>query len=284
VAVDRVWRDGDVVTVRMPMSLRTEELPGDPTTVALLYGPVVLAGDLGRDGLSDAVRYGPSAPPVRRVPPVEVPALVAGEARKLLAAVKPVAGKPLTFRTEGLGHPRDVTLIPFYKAFDQRYTVYFRLSSPAEWEREKAEAAAAARQRQEMLSRAFDRVDVSDQGSEADHGYRGEDTGHWDHEGLKIRETRGGWFSYEMKVLPDRPMLLAFTYLGTEGRQRTFDILVDGVKVATRTAEYHPTELLDAEHPIPPEVTRGKDKVTVRFQAPESTSAAIFEVRTMPAP
>ena len=110
-----------------------------------------------------------------------------------------------------------------------------------------------------------------------------EATDNWDYEGRKIRETRGGWFSYEMKVLPDRPMVVAFTYLGTEGRQRTFDILVDGVKIATRTAEYHPTELLDAEYKVPPEVTKGKEKVTVRFQAPESTSAAVFEVRMMPA-
>lgn len=104
------------------MSLRAEPLPGDPKTVAFLYGPVVLAGDLGREGLDDAVRYGPSAPRLRRVAPVAVPALVVSDPQKLLAAVGAVHGAPLTFRTEGLGHPRDVTLIPFYKAADQRYT------------------------------------------------------------------------------------------------------------------------------------------------------------------
>jgi DUF1680 family protein len=284
VTIDRVWRDGDVVTVRMPMSLRLEELPGDATMVAILYGPILLAGDLGREGLSDAVRYGPSGPPMRRIAPVEVPALVVREPQKLLAAVKPVAGKPLTFRTEGVAHPHDVELIPFYQASDVRYTVYWRLSSPAEWEKEKADAAAAERSRHEMAGRAFDRVDIDDPPSEVAHGYRGEETGNWDYEGRKIRETRRGWFSYEMKVLPDRPMVVAFTYLGTEGRKRTFDILVDGVKVATRTAEYHPTELLDAEYAIPAELTRGKEKVTVRFQAIDATSAAIFEVRTSPAP
>jgi DUF1680 family protein len=284
VAVEREWRDGDVVTVRMPMSLRFEALPGDLRTVALLYGPVVLAADLGREGLSDAVRYGPSAPPVRRVPPIDVPALVVTDPTRALAAVKPVAGTPLTFRTEGLAHPHDVTLVPFFRASDQRYTVYFRLATPAEWDKDKSEAASVERRRHEIAARAFDRVDADDDRSESEHGYRGESTGHWDHEGRKIREIRDGWFSYEMKVLPDKPMTVAFTYLGTEGRTRTFDILVDGVKVATKTAEYHPTELLDAEYPIPPELTRGKQKVTVRFQAPGSASAAIFEVRTAPAP
>jgi hypothetical protein len=127
-------------------------------------------------------------------------------------------------------------------------------------------------------------VSANDAQAESDHAYRGEATGHWDHEGLKIREARSGWFSYEMKVLPDRPMAVAFTYLGTEGRERRFDILVDGTKIATKQVEYHPTELLDAEYAIPPELTRGKDKVTVRFEALQTTSAAIFEVRTMAKP
>jgi hypothetical protein len=253
--------------------------------VALLYGPVVLAGDLGRDGLTHSVRYGPGAPPLRRVPPVEVPVFVVSEPRALVASVKAVAGQPLTFQTERLGHPRDVTLIPFYKASDQRYTVYWRLSSPEEWEREKAAAAAAERKRQELAGRAFDRVDVDDPPTEVAHGYRGEKTGNWDFEGRKIRETRGGWFSYEMKVLPDRPMTLGFTYLGTEGRPRTFDILIDGEKIATKVVEYHPTELLEAEYAIPPSLTRGKAKVVVRFQtAPDATSAPIFEVRMTPTP
>ena len=33
------------------MRLRAEMLPGDPSQVAFLYGPLVLAGNLGRDGL-----------------------------------------------------------------------------------------------------------------------------------------------------------------------------------------------------------------------------------------
>jgi DUF1680 family protein len=285
ITVDREWRDGDVVEVRLPMRLRLETLPGAPRTVALFHGPVLLAGDLGRDGLTDAVRYGPSAPPVRRLPPLEVPALVSAEPAKLLASFKPVAGKPLTYRTQGLGHPSDVTLLPFYRAADQRYTVYWNVASPAEWEKERADTAAAERRREEIAGRAFDRVNVDDPPSEVAHGYRGEDTGNWDYEGRKLRETRGGWFSYEMKVRPDVPMTVAFTYLGTEGRQRTFDVLVDGERIATKVVEYHPTEFLDAEYAIPPALTRGKEKVTVRFQTqPGATSASIFEVRTTPTP
>jgi hypothetical protein len=281
--LEREWKKGDVVEVRLPMSLHQEALPDDPKTVALLYGPVVLAGDLGREGLSDAVRYGPGAPPLRRVPPIDVPALVV-DASKLLASVKPVPGAPLTFRTEGVGQPRDVTLIPFYKASDQRYTVYWSLETPAELEEHRASLAAAERRRGALARATVDVVNADDDRSESDHGYRGEGTGDWRFEGRRGREPRRGWFSYDLKVRPDGPMSVVCTYKGGEGRPRRFDLLVEGERIATRTVEYHPTELLDAEYALPETLTRGKERITVKFQTPaDADSAMIFEVRTVPA-
>jgi len=45
-----------------------EAMPDDPSVVALLYGPVVLVGDLGKAGLDQNTRYGPSAPHLNRGP------------------------------------------------------------------------------------------------------------------------------------------------------------------------------------------------------------------------
>ena len=56
---------------------------GHPDTVAIFYGPILLAGDLGVDGLDEAKRYGPSAPPLSSAA-MEVPALVADVASALL--------------------------------------------------------------------------------------------------------------------------------------------------------------------------------------------------------
>jgi len=283
--IERQWKKGDVIQVRLPMSLRQEAMPDDPKTVALLYGPLVLAGDLGREGLSESVRYGPSAPPMRRVTPVEVPALVVADPQGLLASVRPVPGAPIGFRTEGIGRPRDLSLIPFYKASDQRYSVYWNVYTPAEWDTHRAALAAADRRRQAIAGATLDLVNVDDPQSERDHGYRGEGTSEWTFEGRKVREARNGWFSYDLKVRPDAPMTLVFTYKGAEGRPRSFDVLVDGEKVATRTVEYHPTELLDAEYPIPEALTRGKERVTVKFQShADEASASISEVRVVPAP
>ncbi len=129
ISIDRNWEDGDIVDVRFTMSLRMERIPDDPTLVAFLYGPIVLAGELGREGVESTHRYGPMAPPLAKVPPVKIPELDCRPG-EVLAKLKPEPGAPLTFRTDGIGRPRDVRLIPFYKVVEERYTVYWRLQQP----------------------------------------------------------------------------------------------------------------------------------------------------------
>lgn len=123
VMVEREWKNGDTVDVRLPMTLRLEAMPDGPKTIAILCGPIVLGGDLGKDGLEDARRYGPSAPQLGRVKPIQVPALVC-DLKDVLSKLKPVQGASMNFRSSGIGRPNDVLLAPFYKMADQRYTVY----------------------------------------------------------------------------------------------------------------------------------------------------------------
>ena len=64
------------------------------------------------------------------------------------------------------------------------------------------------------------------------------------------------------------------------GRLRSFDILVDCEKVVTQTLEIHPGELFDFEYPLPEQLTRGKQRITVKFQAqPNSIAGSVFDVR-----
>ncbi|HSE25405.1 MAG TPA: DUF4986 domain-containing protein, partial [Pyrinomonadaceae bacterium] len=126
VAVDRVWHDGDSVEVELPMSLRFEALPGQPEYVALVYGPIVLAGMLGQKELtsgSDLIVNERTIGDVLK-DSVEVPQF-AGDADQLVARVKRLPGPTLTFRTEGIGKPHDVTLIPYYRIAHERYTIYW---------------------------------------------------------------------------------------------------------------------------------------------------------------
>ena len=68
-------------------------------------------------------------------------------------------------------------------------------------------------------------------------------------------------------------MALIVTYGDDERQRRTFEILVDGVRVGAqaitierRIPERDP-RLFDVEYKLPPDAVRGKTKVTVRLQA-----------------
>lgn len=105
--------------------------------------------------------------------------------------------------------------------------------------------------------------------NERDHNLQGEKTAAGDFSDRKWRHaTDGGWFSYDVKVLPDQPLELAATYWGSDGGNRVFDILVDGVKIATeRLGNNRPGEFYDQIYPIPETLTKDKSKIAVRFQA-----------------
>jgi hypothetical protein len=201
--------------------------------------------------------------------------------KDVLAKIKPVPGSALTFQTSGLGQPRDVRLIPFYKAFNDRYTVYWKVYSPAEWAKRKADVAAAESHRAEIERNTVDSVQIGGEQNEREHDLQQENSRTSYFEGKVVREARNGWFSYDLRVLPDKPMMLVCTYIGSEGRTRSFDILVDGQKIATEKLEIHPTETFDVEYRLPEPLTRGKQKITVRFQAlSNSTAGQLLDVRT----
>ncbi|HEX5437316.1 MAG TPA: beta-L-arabinofuranosidase domain-containing protein, partial [Gemmatimonadaceae bacterium] len=127
--LDRTWHDGDRVQVTMPMRLHVWPMPDDPSIQAIMYGPVVLAGRLGTEGLTPAtLRAAPTKP--RTVPqyltkPVAAPALVSSSADPS-AWIHAVPGSPLEFRTTG--QRQDITLVPFSRIMDERYAIYWKVT------------------------------------------------------------------------------------------------------------------------------------------------------------
>ncbi len=130
--VERQWANGDVVSLHIPLALRIEAMADDPAKVAIFYGPLILGGRLGTDGLHAPMPYARDQLMYAKVPDGPVPTLATG-GRPVDQWLKPVPGQPLTFQTQGVGRPADVTLVPFYQQHRERYTVYWDLdaSSPA---------------------------------------------------------------------------------------------------------------------------------------------------------
>ncbi len=280
--VVRHWQNGDVIDVRLPMRLRTEPLPGDPRTVALFYGPVLLAGDLGSEGLTATTRYGMTAPEIAKLPPVTIPGLVLTDG-DVVSRIRAVADRPLTFRTEGLAQPHDVTLQPFFRVNDTRYTVYWRLFSPAEWTAHTTALDAVASRRRDLERRTVDVVNIDSANSERDHAGEGliDQRRPW-FEGRSGRESKTAPFSYQLKLPPAGAAAVAVTYRGASNQSRVFDLLVDGEVVARETLPVKPTELVDIERPVPAALTHGKSTIRIGFRpAADATTGAVFEVRTL---
>lgn len=51
IAITREWKDGDRIAATYPMQIELEATPDNPNKVALLYGPLVLAGERGTEGM-----------------------------------------------------------------------------------------------------------------------------------------------------------------------------------------------------------------------------------------
>ena len=138
--LDRQWKAGDSITLDLPMHLHVEAMADDARTQAFLYGPLVLAGDLGAEGLTEAHISGPNLrvgaahieqhgsplAAANRTPPVpdlEIPVFRAAGPPE--AWIRP-GDAPLTFRSSG--QKRDVTLVPLNRLYGRRYSVYWQVS------------------------------------------------------------------------------------------------------------------------------------------------------------
>jgi uncharacterized protein len=125
--LERTWRDGDRVELTLPLTLRVEALPDAPNRQAVLYGPLVLAGRLGTEGISpETLRAEPTKPrtvPEFRGRAVEAPR-VGSRGEAATEWVEPT-GRPLEFRTRNQGQA--TILVPFAQVIDERYLIYWEV-------------------------------------------------------------------------------------------------------------------------------------------------------------
>ncbi|MCY2991545.1 MAG: glycoside hydrolase family 127 protein, partial [Planctomycetota bacterium] len=267
--VTRTWKTGDTVELAMPFTLRTEGFRDNPQRFAFLHGPLVLCAQV------DVAK--------------PYPAIVAEESQ-LLASLRPVADQPSTFtgpaeifRMAGEKDGRGVTLEPFYKMHGNRhYVVYWDTFTQAQWQVKEVEYKVESARLKELDARTVDAVNPGEEQNERDHKLLGERHAAGDFSGHKWRHAPDGWFSWEVKVLPDQPQELRVTYWGSDAG-RVFDVLVDDQKIVTqRLNNSKPNEFYDEVQTLPDALTRGKEHVTVKFQShPGNTAGGVFGLRVM---
>jgi DUF1680 family protein len=100
IEIERTWRDGDRVEVTLPMARRLEPLPHAPNLVAVMSGPLVLAGRLGTAGLT------PGAD------------IIVNERKSGEMLNRPMDVPPLA-------KSRQLELAPWHRMAHERYTLYW---------------------------------------------------------------------------------------------------------------------------------------------------------------
>ncbi len=259
--VTRTFREGDRVELSLPMSASSVALPGDPEAIAFRYGPLVLA----------AVGVPASQTAPTKHPRQAAAYLLTAPAGDPANLLEPVPGEPLTFALRG--GPVGVKLIPLNRVADETYQVYLPIV------REDSERVAQAAQQQaeaeSLARRVVDEVVPLDPAGEAAHNLQGDNTQAGPYQDFAWRHAPApGWWSWDLRVLPDRPMALLLTFWGSDVPPRTFDVQVDGTTVLTMSLDRNdPGRLFDRAIALPADLTRGKSKVTVRFVPHEGNIA-----------
>jgi DUF1680 family protein len=268
IPIQREWKTGDKVEVKIPFSLRLEAMPDDENRIAIMYGPLVLVGDLGPVNDSTEADY------------LYVPVLMTQD-REPSHWTVPVEGKVNTFKTKGVGKPRDIVLKPFYKTHERRYSIYWDMFTEESWKGKQAEYKAQIERKKKLEEMTVDFAQPGEMQPEREHNFKGENTRAGSLKNKKFRESREGWFSFDMKVFMGQPMALVVEYWGGFPGSKTFDILVDGEKIATENiSNKKEGQFVDIKYDIPDELTFGKRKITVKFEAHEGNMAGpIFGVR-----
>lgn len=131
VLINRTWKSGDKVVVKLPMHTTMKKLPGHSGFVALMCGPIVLAARMGTNDLkgefADSGRFSHIASG-ELYPLKDAPKLI-GTKDSILAEIKPVKGDKMIFTAPKAIYPKkykDLKLIPFFRIGGARYMIYWQ--------------------------------------------------------------------------------------------------------------------------------------------------------------
>lgn len=281
VEIKRTWKSGDTVALTLPKTLRLERLADNPKKGIVMWGPLVLAGDLGPaprrrdDGDGDGVR---SAPPE--------PAAIVTE-RPLTELLKPVNGKPATFLALGVArtvsgeYATDVEFRPFYSVHRRVYSAYWDVLTPMAFAAKVAEADAEKQRQAELEQATIAVLSTIEPAAEKPFNQRGEESTIVRNDGRPGRRS-AKWFSYDLPV-EGAEVTLVVTYNTDNRRARTFDILVDDVRIGNGVMpQTSVAKFIDMHYRVPAPLVTGRKTITVRFVATGGNEVApVFAIRTI---
>lgn len=263
--LNRKWNNNDKIVCTLNSDFYTESMPDNPDRKAIFYGPILLAGVLGNT----------EPDPVNGTP-----VFVSNESSPS-QWIKPVESSNLIFKTVGIGRPNDVNLIPFNRVKDEYYAVYWDTFTAEKWIKQQKIYEAEKLKQQELEAKTVDILRMGEMQPERDHELNGERAFTGESHGRKWRSTRGSNLSFKMKIEANAQNTLICSYWGMDNRGRNFDILVDGVKIATEDInKYKESRFYDISYPIPADLVKNKQTVTITMQPkPDNSVGPVYGSR-----
>jgi len=265
VEITREWHSGDRVELALPKQLRLARLADNPRKAVVMWGPLVLAGDLGAapkrddDGDGDGTR---AAMP-------EPVALVADGPTE--AWLRPVSGQPGRFtttsavRTVESKAPIDVEFSPFFAMHRRTYAAYWHQLSASELDARSRELSTERERRRALDAATIVAVGIGDRASEKEFIQQGVETSVIRTDGRTGRRATQ-WFSYDLPGSAAARKLVV-TYNSDQRRPRSFDVLVNGERLASETqSQSSVSAFYDKEYELS-ERARQMRPLTVRFEA-----------------
>ncbi|MBQ8625656.1 MAG: glycoside hydrolase family 127 protein [Agathobacter sp.] len=258
IRLSNTWKNGDVIKYTMPMEIVPYDLPDNENVIAFKYGPVVLSANLGNEDMVTSTTGVNVTIPTLFTSISDV-IKVNGTLEEWLANIAGnLVRRPGTLEFTLKNADRELVFTPHYQQYQNRYGIYFEyIDSNTKVEEDESDKYTV-----------IDSLPVANDQYEFSHNLVGDLTNTGTHKGLNYRDAApGGYFSYDMAVENNTTNYLCVKFFSGDAG-RAFRILVDGQVLKDVVLENaDPDNFYDMYIEIPADMVKGKDKVTIRFEA-----------------
>ncbi len=281
-SIERNWKNGDKIEVKLPMHIQLVNLPDDKNYAALKYGPVVLAAEMGLENqeelFADESRGGHIADGWK-LPLSESPYFIGSE-KQIIGELKKLNEEGLAFSAANVLFPKEyegLKFVPFYQIVASRYAVYLPYAKTKKAAlQDKVEKQRAEREAS-LKGETIDVIFAGEQQPESDHFIKTNNAYTGNTDGLHWRAATG-WFSYQLNNTDLKGNRIKV--LIGENNKSNFEVLLNN-ELVNSLANWSETKdgVLEKIYEIPEDL-KDSEKIIIKFKAQnDSETAKVYEVR-----
>ncbi|MBC7914547.1 MAG: glycoside hydrolase family 127 protein [Pyrinomonadaceae bacterium] len=284
----RSWKNGDVLSLSLPMETITEPLPDNSDWVSFVHGPIVLGAATSEKNMNGLIADDSRMGHIANGPlyPLEQAPVLVSSQNKFKPVLKPVKGKAMHFTAADIIYQtpfKNLELQPFFQIHDSRYMLYWPVSSKDKIAESQKLMRENDDQKLSLELLTIDHVAPGEQQPESDHNFQGEktETGifkdkHWRH--------AEAWFSYELKDPKKEAKAIRVTYYGAD-KNRNFDVYVNDLLIETvKLSGALGDKFFDVDYKLPQELVRNQSgkPLKIKFEAHAgSLTAGVYFIRLL---